>query len=564
MIYNTSIQEVNHTMKKRFLRIISVVLCFTLLFTGSMLGSNAAQTQEESSVGTAIEKGFYNTLNVIVEELVKTICTIYLDPNDWEHIDNYDSEEIGFLPGRDTYRTEAAQDAVWKLGYAKKSIVPDDIDSGKYNLGRDLLNKYAKGVYDDQCIRVSAIDDNSGEGIIILGAVDSLGVTSTDTRAMRKAILEYCESKNIKVASINISATHAHSALDTQGVSTEFFTKLLAAFWMNLLGLDITIPGLETAEAFKQHFVDTSIEAIKEAIDGMEEGNLYFAPIDMSEFFKDKRGLISKEDLPDTASFCFIPASGNAPTYISDITCHATSFSASNELVGSDYIYYIDKYIKETNGGNFIMVPGAVGQVSRDIDVDTTGMTEYEEKGADAKYLGTELGKLIIAADYANELEPIINVKHRELFITPENSILTLACEIGLVNNKVYYTGTGFGREYCMATEMGYLEFGNEVALALFPAELYPEVFWDDEITDGTNWDGTQWPYDSLATAVEGVDTYAVSLTNDAIGYVLTDNNFAFMGHIIGEEIADETLSVGKHTGSYLVTEYLELIGSLK
>ncbi len=551
-------------MKKRFLRIISVVLCFALLFTGSMLGSSAAQPQEESAVGTAIEKGFYNTLNVIVEGLVKTICTIYLDPNDWEHIDNYDSEEIGFLPGRDTYQTEAAENAVWKLGYAKKSIVPDDIDSGKYNLGRDLLNKYAKGVYDDQCIRVSAIDDNSGEGIVILGAVDSLGVTSTDTRAMRKAILEYCESKNIKVASINISATHAHSALDTQGVSTEFFTKLLAAFWVNLLGLDITIPGLETAEAFKQHFVDTSVETIKEAINDMEEGSLYFTPIDMSEFFKDKRGLISKEDLPDTASFCFIPASGNAPTYISDITCHATSFSASNELVGSDYIYYIDKYIKEANGGNFIMVPGAVGQVSRDINVDTTGMTEYEEKGADAKHLGTELGKLIVAADYSNELEPIINVKHRELFITPENSILTLACEIGLVNNKVYYKNSGFSREYCMATEMGYLEFGNEVALALFPAELYPEVFWDDEITDGTNWDGTQWPYDSLATAVEGIDTYAVSLTNDAIGYVLTDNNFAFMGHIIGEEIADETLSVGKHTGSYLVTEYLELIGSLK
>ena len=63
---------------------------------------------------------------------------------------------------------------------------------------------------------------------------------------------------------------------------------------------------------------------------------------------------------------------------------------------------------------------------------------------------------------------------------------------------------------------------------------------------------------------VDGVKTYAVSLTNDAIGYVLTDNNFAFMGHIIGEGIADETLSVGKHTGSYLVTEYYELLESLE
>ena len=554
-------------MKKRILRFVSITMCVVMLFTSSMLGTNAAQPQEVNTqaITDTVMKGLYNTLNVVVEGLVKTICTIYLDPNDWQHLDNYDADEIGFMPGRETYRTEAAEGAVWKLGYAKKSIVPEDIDSGKYNLGRDLLNKYAQGVYDDQCIRVTVLDDNSGEGAVVLAAVDALGVTSTDTRTIRKAILEYCKENDIKVASINISATHAHSALDTQGVSTEFFTKLLAAFWMNLLHLDnMTIPGLETAESFKQHFIDTSIDAIKEALGNMEEGKLYFTEIDMSEYFKDKRGLISKEDLPETASFCFVPASGNAPTYISDITCHATSFSAGNGLVGSDYIYNIDEYIKQTNGGNFIMIPGAVGQVSRDIDVDTTGMTEHEEKGAQARYLGTELGKMIIAADYATELEPIINVKHRELFVTPENSILTLACEIGLVNNKIFYTGSGFGRTYCMATEMGYLEFGNKIGLALFPGELYPEVFWDDEITGGANWDGTEWQYDSLSTAVDGVKTYAVSLTNDAIGYVLTDNNFAFMGHIIGEGIADETLSVGKHTGSYLVTEYYELLESLE
>ena len=554
-------------MKKRILRFVSITMCVVMLFTSSMLGTNAAQPQEVNTqaITDTVMKGLYNTLNVVVEGLVKTICTIYLDPNDWQHLDNYDADEIGFMPGRETYRTEAAEGAVWKLGYAKKSIVPEDIDSGKYNLGRDLLNKYAQGVYDDQCIRVTVLDDNSGEGAVVLAAVDALGVTSTDTRTIRKAILEYCKENDIKVASINISATHAHSALDTQGVSTEFFTKLLAAFWMNLLHLDnMTIPGLETAESFKQHFIDTSIDAIKEALGNMEEGKLYFTEIDMSEYFKDKRGLISKEDLPETASFCFVPASGNAPTYISDITCHATSFSAGNGLVGSDYIYYIDEYIKQTNGGNFIMIPGAVGQVSRDIDVDTTGMTEHEEKGAQARYLGTELGKMIIAADYATELEPIINVKHRELFVTPENSILTLACEIGLVNNKIFYTGSGFGRTYCMATEMGYLEFGNKIGLALFPGELYPEVFWDDEITGGANWDGTEWQYDSLSTAVDGVKTFAVSLTNDAIGYVLTDNNFAFMGHIIGEGIADETLSVGKHTGSYLVTEYYELLESLE
>ncbi|MBQ3151726.1 MAG: hypothetical protein IJB86_10835 [Clostridia bacterium] len=554
-------------MKKKFMRIISVVLCIALLTSGASFGTFAARelsvTAQEESVGDSIMKGLYNTLNVIVEGLVRSICAIYVNPRDWQSIDEYDADEIGFMAGRDTYQTSAAEGNAWKLGYSKKSIIPEDFESGKYNLGRDLLNKYAEGVYDDQCIRVAAIDDNSGEGLVILGAIDSLGVTSTDIRSMRKAVLDYCETEGIEVASINISATHAHSALDTQGVSTEFFKKLAATFWRNLFGITKTMSGLENAESFKQHFINVSADAMKEAIANMEEGKLYFSAIDMSEHFKDKRGLISKEDLPDTACLKFVPASGKASTYIADITCHATSFSASNGLVGSDYIYYVDEYIKNADGGNFIMIPGAVGQVSRDIVVDETGMTEFEAKGSGARTLGKLVGEKIMAADFSTELSPVINVKHRELFITPENSILTLACEIGLVNNKIFYK-PGIIREYCMATEMGYLEFGNEIAFAMFPGELYPEVFWDDEITGGANWDGTQWPYDNLSTKVEGVTTYAASLTNDAIGYVLTDNNFAFMGHIIGEGIADEVLSVGKHIGSYLVTEYLALIDSLE
>ncbi|MBQ3603377.1 MAG: hypothetical protein IJA02_06035 [Clostridia bacterium] len=546
-------------MKKHFLRIISAVLCCAMLFGGS----NVALAADGNAAGDVIMYGLYETLNGIVEGLVSTICKIYIDPKEWKDISEYDSDEIGFMPGRNTYQTETKAENEWKLGYASASLLPEDINSGKYNLGRDLLNKLAEGVYDDQRIRVIAIDDNSGEGAVIWGAIDGMGVTSTDTRTIRKAVLAYCEEKGIKVASINISATHAHSVLDTQGVSTEFFRKLAGSFWKNLLGIDAPLAGLETAEYFKQYFIGESVECIKAALGDMESGKLYFEAIDCSRYFKDKRELIAKEDLPDTAALCFVPASGSEKTYIADITCHATSFSASNGLVGSDYIYYLDKYIKEANGGNFMMVPGAVGQVSRDIEVDTTGMTEYEEKGADARYLGAELGKLILAAEFSTELDPIINVKHREIFMTPENSILTLACEIGLVNNKVYTDGFIF-KKYMMATEMGYLELGNEIGFALFPSELYPEVFWDDEIAGSPTWDGTQWPYNSLSTAVEGVTTYAVSLTNDATGYVLTDNNFAFMGHIIGEGIADEVLSVGKHTGSFLVTEYLALVDSLK
>ena len=547
-------------MKKRYTKIVSFILCFALIFSCGSVTVFAEDSAGET-IGSTISKGFYNTLNNVVESLVSIICKLYPNPADWKPLSEYDSEEVGFMPGRETYQTQAADGAYWSLGYSSRSVLPEDVEGGNYNLGRDLTNKIAKGVYDDQRIRVAVIDDNSGEGAVVLGAIDCLGVTSTDVRTIRQAVIAYCEEQGIKVASINISATHAHSALDTQGVSTGFATKLLLGFMYNAMGKTESVPGMETADFFKQYFVAQSIEAVKEAFADMESGKLYFDEIDFSEFIKDKRDLIAKEDVPATAALYFVPDSGSEATYITDITCHATSFSAGNGLVGSDYIYYMDQYIKEQTGANLVMIPGAVGQMSREIEVDTTGMTEWEDMGASAKALGTEFGKLVLAADFSEELSPVLNATHREIFITPENSILVLACEIRLVNNKVFVDENG---NALMPSEMGYVEFGNRFGLALFPAELYPEVFWDDEITNGTTWDDATWNYDSLANAVEGVSIYPVSITNDALGYVLTDNNFAFMGHIIGEEIADEVLSVGKHMGSFLVEEYYAMLEDLK
>ena len=459
-------------MKKSLKKIISLFLCLALVFSIGCTGVYAAQDVEEApeveteeiekspiegiidvvadpalwegtiaqlegifggvgsdlSFADNIMKVLYNALNIVVEELVQAICKIYHNPNNWQSLADYDSDEVGFMPGRETYSTSAANGNYWSLGYASRSLVPEDIDNGNYYIGRDLMNKKAIGVYDDMRIRVAVVDDNSGEGAVVIGAIDCLGVTSTDVRSIRKGVLEYCAKNNIDVASINIMATHAHSALDTQGVSTEFFYKLLANGFANALGVFDELPFMETASAFKEYFVEQSIIAVEEAFEDVEKGELYYSAIDCSEFVKDKRGLLAKEDIPKIASLYFVPDSGSEATYIADITCHATSFSASNSLVGSDYIYYLDKYIKETNGGNVVMIPGAVGQISRDLDVDDTGLTEWEAKGSSAKALGKKFGEVIVGADYSEKLAPVLNATHREIVIHPENSILVLAC----------------------------------------------------------------------------------------------------------------------------------------
>lgn len=585
-------------MKKKFSKFISLVLCLALVFSFCSVGISAADTAEEDVavpevisqeavsekindvVNEAVRtvsglfmgmaplntwddllnntlKVLYNVLNVITEALVKTICFIYPDPQEWMDVNDRDMST--FLEGTGAYRTQAADGNKWSLGYSSRSLVPDDIDCGEYYIGRELnVIKAENGCYDDMRIRVSAISDNSGCGYAVYGCIDCLGVTSTDVRSIRKGVLEYCEEKDIDVCSIDIAATHCHSALDTQGVSTEFFYKLAANAFNNLLGIFDELPGLEYATKFKNYFVEQSVIACEEALENVEDGEMYFGTIDVSDYVYDKRELVAKEDIPELAAVKFVPDNGSENTYLVNITCHPTSFSAGNHYVNSDYIYYTDQYIKEHDGGNLVLVQGALGQVSRDIDYDDSYLAPEDRMSGAARYLGARVGESVLAVDYSQKLDPILNIVHEEVILVPGNSILTLACECKLVNNQGYYTEDGVG----IVSEIGYMEFGNAVGFAEFPGELYPEVFWGTDIIGNVSWDGTDWPYDSLHDSVDGVKVYPISLMNDATGYVVTDNYFAFMGHIIGEEISDEVLSVGKHEASFLIGNFLSLVNS--
>ena len=556
-------------MKKTAKKALSFVLALSMVFTLAF-GVGASQeivvpTRDTSDVvvtetTTSVNRFFYELLNTLVKVLVSGIMAIYPDPADWKWAKDYNAD--GFMDGRDNYQTEAGAENKWSLGYASASLVPDDLAEQKYYLGRDLTERIAQGVYDDMRIRSVAMDDNSGNGIVIFASVDTLGVTNADTISIRKGVLAWAAENNIDIATINIASTHSHSALDTQGVATGSIYKILANSFANLLHID-ELAGMESATAFKKMFIERSIKAVIASVENMTEGEMTYDKIDASYYIHDKRDLIAAEDIPEIVSILFTPDDKSInETYFINITCHPTSFSASNGLVSSDYIYWLDKFINENSpvangdGANSIVVQGALGQVSRDnLEYSTEGMTEHEEMGAESKALGEAFAKLILAAEFDNELAPILNTLANDFLIEPTNAILALACKARLVNNQIYRTGIG-PMDAAVATEIGYVEFGHEIAFATFPVELYPEVFWGADITGNATWDGTAWEYPAMPEMVNDIELHCISICNDALGYVVTDNYFAYMGHIIGEEVADEILSLGGNAGSTVVKEF--------
>lgn len=570
-------------MKKTVQKGIAALLSLLMIFSCMSVASSAADEtygpydydeyvmpdslspRIKSASYPSVVKTFYNVLNRIAMGAVKIVCSFYPNPADWKDISTHDS--TGFLAGRETYATEPAAENVWKVGYASASIVPDDFEAGKYYIGRDLTNRLAQGVNDDNRIRVMAADDNSGEGMVIFAAVDALGVTNPDTRAVRKAVLAWAEEQGIQIAALNLSATHSHSALDTQGVATESIYKILTASVKNLLDPGLTDPRLKNAEKFKEYFVSVAIDAVKKAILDMREGDLYYTQIDGSKYIKDKRGLIAPEDIPPIASLKFVPADGSAGVYLADISCHPTTFSASYGLLSSDYIYYLEQRIKEQTGYNFIFLQGASGQLGRmNTNVDTENLPEEEQPGASTRYTGRAFADMILAADDGTmeKLPPVLNAKYTEFSMKPDNYILMLAVKAQLVNNQIYTTGSGVG-DIALFVEEGYVEFGGRVGFGVFPVELYPEVFYGSEIIGDLSWNGETWDYAAPVNMAprDGIDMFALPLTNDSLGYCVLDNNFAFLGHIIGDEIADEVLSLGQNTASVVVEHFEKMISQL-
>ena len=627
---------------KKFKKLLAVILCASLIFGVSVPAASAATVQkpacttsdfdlsikgfvnqyETHGAGAAFYHSFANTLSALAQVILKVICCL-TPVYDWENIKNYTPEKENILLGRDTYRKAPADGAEWSLGYSSASIIPDDFEAGKYYIGNSAsvtsknspnLKKgpKAQGVLDDQRIRVAAIDDNSGDGLAVLAVIDGLGVGSGTIRAIREKVLASAEKNGTKISSINISATHCHSALDTQGVST----SLLGLAAGGLFRLPFVTEKInEPTNHFKENLINVAAKAIDEAIADMKTGELYYDTADVSEYYHDKRDVV--ENVPDAAILRFEPSDGSKETYIANITCHPTTTGVKgNGCVSSDYIYYMDQnFIND--GYNFLFLQGAVGQLSqsgngiadeykmtaddvknaitkcKDKDGNALDWSEiFDDDGApvygdftETLALANEFTDAVkgAAADGEEKLAPVINNHYGEINITTSNYLLNWACRLKLVDNVVYRTGFGVN-DVCLPSEVGYLELGHRMAFGLFPAELYPEVFHSGGTDEKTSWSGEKWAYESMtdecAKFNDPIDIHCICFANDYIGYVVPDNYYSLLGvnllhsnmfeeteiaknntwgNSFGDD-ADELLSAGKTTASGLVECFLQMV----
>ncbi|MDR1464254.1 MAG: hypothetical protein LBJ11_02985 [Oscillospiraceae bacterium] len=650
-------------MKHRFSSLLAALLCLTLL--GGMLAVpvQAASALPESitygPVATAQEaaqlicdaaqdvmdtltlppatlfslRGLIISLDKLVSFFVRALLTAIetlLPPaRSREDLASYTSEH--FLPGYQTFVTAAAAGARWKLGYDSRSIMPADFGEKAYRMGGYDFNKFATetvhsqggdgGAEDYLKVRTVVLDDGSGRGAVAFAALDVIGLSNADVRAIRAKLQDLTD--NGSLAAINVSSTHTHSAIDSQGLwgndlLTMLGTNVGAGYLPSLIK---PIQGID--QTFLQTMVDQTAASIREAFRLREAGELLYSRKAAPQYFSDKIDPFIAVD--DVYRLRFVPdQTGAKETVIASFGAHPervgmiTGDNPGN-VVSADFVPYMEKVVKEQGapqGTNFLYLQGPIGtRISADVGPACDGMPYNRLEGT--QRFGQEMGYFLLgmgkteaqcAALYADQyaadlarveetgsnpenyslwykgwddapvteqsVDPYLNIALAEVLAEVKNPILKAAGKMWLANNKMVVDHKT-GKTYTL-TEVGYLELGGQVKVLLQPGETSPElIVGGPNLSSSGSVSGKAFPYAPLRETVDQ-DLIVFDLMNDSIGYIIPDNDsttlllryvdgkFTDTGSLGGNLNDSLLLTFSNKIASTMISAFLDLVQSVK
>ncbi|MBR2875611.1 MAG: hypothetical protein IKC01_00560 [Clostridia bacterium] len=533
---------------------------------------------------------------------------------------NIDSEEIASAKQETNLVNESAKNSKWVLGYAQNSILPDDILIKEYCIGgvTRFPARFPTGVLDD--IRVRAICLGTTEGALsVFAVVDCIGLSNRCVKIIRQRLSGFMEENNI--SSLNISSTHTHSSIDTMGI----WGRIIEVFKNNR---KVLIKGqgelMDSCDEEYMEFLYNKItETIKEAVSQKTPGKLYKAYMGSSSEkyvsenapLKERgiKGYVWDRREPYDCS-CQLLRIRFSPddkskndTVLVNFSAHPYINSMSEEGKGTgenisgDFVYSLCDYLEKA-GNNAIFFNGAVAAV-----YPTRLYADVYTFENQAKAVGNELGRITLAMTKTNEeifaddllnpekyeaesiifsdrvsnyrewiekkgeevieekeLEPVLKIRTKEVPIKVGNPIFELISKVKVGNYTVLKSDN---KKYESVTEIGVMELGNELKVAFIPGEIEPDIIsGSDTLKKEYSFSGEDFSEPALKDVLEYEELTVFGLTNDAMGYIIPDNDFSmmFLGtskimkKLFGNHYL-EIFSFGKETASTLVRAFKDL-----
>ncbi len=578
-------------MKKLTKSLIAVVMSVVMLFSASTYAFAASENAIAETFAQVVTAGLNTAANVLLG-IISDILPATVKVEDPSVYDAYASEN--FYEGTANFLDEPAENAVWSLGYADASILPADFSDGKYYKGGYDVSLQLSECIDDLKVRVFTLDDGSGRGITVFAVVDCLGLANDDVKNIRAAIKKAMPDTDF--ASINVTATHVHSGIDTQGIYTDTFAHVFKNLFAAITKSSDLCDPVDTD--FLATISEKTVACVKKAVAEAEKGELKYAKTAIDEYVRDRTD--PEIMLDDMYCLIFEPYDAAVQgTVISNFGCHPECIGYGTQLITSDFVYYAEEALNKA-GYNFAYVQGAVGTYTESQDKSSDGIDDLTRVTATIRY-GHEIGNILIAvatgmteeaiaADYASgngiytndyteeiladeactvwyedweavraeAVEPILNIRHSAMKVDITNGVYKAFGKLSLANNVMYMDEN---KDVTAATEIGYMELGKNIKVILCPGETYAEL-----IVGGENMEGFEYAsaYDIMAD--EDDDILVFDLVNDALGYIMPDNDFVLFRLKGDMSFADSwgLTSIGSNAASDIYGAIYDLYDSVK
>lgn len=614
--------------KSRLTKIIAVILSLTLAFA-----SFGAVTASATSVYPIISGGSSDPIGVVFADIVESLLNFILKlfsglfDNGPGFVDQETAEDKAaqnFYEGTGTeFQSSAKEGARWHLGYSNASLIPNDYSNGTYYIGGYIaiengFSNVVEGIAeipgigkDDMKVRCVAINDGTDNGTALFATIDCIGITNADIKDIRAILADFAEANNI--VSINISSTHTHSCIDTEGLWTKLLYKLAHNGIVNGTGADEELVQ-GTNPAYMAFLKDKVADALVDAYEDLQPGELTYTVKDLGqEYFNNKNrpsaGVLNPETgeleiaMTDISRFIFTPDDETkTPTMMLNIAAHPdvaglpTESNSGREISG-DYLFYCGKFLEDA-GYNFMFFQGAIAGIymSRSVTGDNV---PTEQRVEESQRYGFELARMALAltmtkeeveandmlncadeiAEYGDEegytiwyeewnkddegndvipeeetVEPFLNILLRQVEVPISNHLIEAVGKLNLANYVVITKEDG---TYATITEIGYMEMGNQFKTVFLPGEICQDLVAPNGASLTSMNSVTATAFASRpASAIFGADVKCFGLMNDAIGYVVPDNDFT-MGDPVNHY--HELISLGKNVASALMDGLAEL-----
>lgn len=438
----------------------------------------------------------------------------------------------------------------WTCGFAKAAYTPADYNNKTYFIAGYDSNNPVKGVLDDLYARAVYLDDNRGNGGVIFCALDCVGISRRDINDIRKYALE--SGRLGKVKSINISSTHTHAGIDTQGLWGEKIYKS---------GKD---------KAFMENLKKQAARAVVEAYENRKDGSLYMGYTSVEDMQADVRTPVTYDK--NLTRIRFLPDDKSGEIYIVNFASHAELLGTTS-LVSADFPAYLIKEIEEkVQGSNAVFFNGAIGGMISAKEIKKVYRDSIDCE-AYMKGFGKQLGELALSIENEIRLEPVLNIKSKGITVPGDNTVLVLARYLNVLNNDMGRTKKR--SKVCIYSEVAYMELGKgDVAVFLIPGELFPELYNGEFLTETDSANHRKARYKKvLSDMTDCKHKFVIGLCNDELGYILAENDFLlnevlpYINKATDEMDRDhyeETNSTGPETGRIILEETENLIKSVK